>query len=185
MVGKNMFFQWATRCAVLLGVSLAFALVYAGVKPMPPGAFASYGATPAAAPSGPVADGGEAGDGTAVVAGPDAKGDVHDLEWFRAAAEDGTHWVLDARSTREYLAGHVPGSIHLEFGMFTRGAPEKVELLRGMPMVIYCGGGDCDASHKVKTMLEAYGLDQIYVFVPGFPVWEQAGYPVEQGESPF
>ncbi|MEO8377816.1 MAG: rhodanese-like domain-containing protein, partial [Candidatus Sumerlaeota bacterium] len=52
----------------------------------------------------------------------------------------------------------------------------------GTQIIIYCDGGDCDASHKVQTMLGQFGLNNTIVFDDGFPGWEKAGLEIETGD---
>jgi 3-mercaptopyruvate sulfurtransferase SseA len=49
------------------------------------------------------------------------------------------------------------------------------------PIVVYCDGGDCEASHDMAIMLESAGYMEVYVLHDGYPGWERAGHPVEQG----
>lgn len=89
---------------------------------------------------------------------------------------------LDARITEEFRAGHVPQAFHLTSAMFnTPAADEAMKALDpAQPMVIYCGGGDCDASKNLAILLQGAGYKRIHIFEAGFPAWEKAGHPVEK-----
>ena len=51
---------------------------------------------------------------------------------------------VDARDEPDYLAGHITNSINIPFDDFDN-HKQKLEMLsKEKPMVIYCGGTDCD-----------------------------------------
>lgn len=96
---------------------------------------------------------------------------------------------LDARLADEFEAGHVLGAYRLmaeelrdqamttpviEFGAIT---PET-------RIVIYCGGGECEASHSLASYLQDFGFNKLHVMTEGFPAWEAAGLPTEAGPDP-
>ncbi len=95
---------------------------------------------------------------------------------------DGTALFVDARPLDQYEEAHVPGAFHLPFSAFFQGQPEAVNYLPPeMLLIIYCEGGDCDSSKKVKEMLADYGYDNVEVLDAGFPAWIDAGLPTESG----
>jgi rhodanese-related sulfurtransferase len=77
---------------------------------------------------------------------------------------------LDARIQPEYDAGHI-------------GTPAADEAMKALdasqPVVIYCGGGDCDASKNVAILLQQAGFKQVHIIEKGFPEWKELGYPIE------
>lgn len=48
--------------------------------------------------------------------------------------------ILDVRSRREFVEGHVPGAIHVPFWRVAAGYG-KLDDLRERPIVVYCGHG--------------------------------------------
>ena len=52
-------------------------------------------------------------------------------------------------------------------------------LSKEKPMVIYCGGTDCDLSILLGNLLFEQGYKQVYVFFGGWFDWLSANYPVE------
>lgn len=86
---------------------------------------------------------------------------------------------VDARDEADYLAGHITNSINIPFDDFDN-HKQKLELLsKEKPMVIYCGGTDCDLSHLLANLLFEKGYKQVYVFFGGWFDWLSANYPVE------
>lgn len=97
---------------------------------------------------------------------------------------------LDAREPEEYEAGHVLGSYRMtsetlnDYGfdlpVLSLGAIVPGETV----LVIYCGGGTCDASHNLAGYLQDYGFTQMHIMTEGYPAWEAAGLPTEAGPDP-
>lgn len=93
---------------------------------------------------------------------------------------------LDSRRKDEYEEGHVDGSLHLSTEHFGRGStPVTIGVLdKNTPVVVYCGGGACDASKNLVIMLQNFGFTRFHIMTDGFPAWQQAGHPVAKGPSP-
>lgn len=89
---------------------------------------------------------------------------------------------LDARITEEFRAGHVPQAFHMTSATFN--TPLAADAMNALdpaePIVIYCGGGDCDASKNLAILLQGAGFTRIHIFEAGFPAWVEAGHPVEK-----
>jgi len=92
---------------------------------------------------------------------------------------------VDARSAHEYEESHIAGAISLPFDDVFRD-PDLAKKLddRGLPVVAYCGGGDCDLSRNLAFSLIEAGHKRVLVFLDGLPAWEQAGLPVAKGTQP-
>lgn len=92
---------------------------------------------------------------------------------------------VDARTAGEYAEGHIAGALHLSFDdVFRDPALAKSLGDRGLPIVTYCGGGDCDLSRNLAFSLIDAGHKRVLVFLDGLPAWEQAGLPVRKGPQP-
>ena len=86
---------------------------------------------------------------------------------------------VDARDEADYLAGHITNSLNIPFDDFDN-HKQKLEMLsKEKPMVIYCGGTDCDLSILLGNLLFEQGYKQVYVFFGGWFDWLSANYPVE------
>ncbi|MBX3729022.1 MAG: hypothetical protein KF858_07535 [Candidatus Sumerlaeia bacterium] len=123
-------------------------------------------------------------------------GDGFTVEMLVALVESGTAILVDARSPAEHRAGRIPGSFQLEPGDVGAASARRdlVDFLAGtlaadpaMALVIYCGGGDCHASHDLGSQMIRYGFaeEQLFVFEGGYPAWVAAGHPIETGEPLF
>ena len=95
---------------------------------------------------------------------------------------------IDGRVEDEYVAGHVPGAFHMTPAELSRLSQDAMDALAfldpGMPVVIYCYGGACEASEDLAILLEnSHGFADVRILVDSFEAWEEAGYPVEEGEG--
>lgn len=90
--------------------------------------------------------------------------------------------IVDAREPAEFAVGRIGGAINLPPGEFFGKVPDAVlqRLSRDLPIVVYCGGGNCDASKMVALRLKDLGFSQTFVYEDGFTGWTKAGEAVER-----
>jgi rhodanese-related sulfurtransferase len=90
--------------------------------------------------------------------------------------------IVDAREPAEFESGRIPGAINIPPSAFSGGVPDVVaqRLIRDLPMVVYCSGGNCDASKSVAMRLIDLGFAQTYVYEDGYTGWTKAGEAVEK-----
>ena len=93
--------------------------------------------------------------------------------------------ILDARETEEFAEGHIRGALSAP-GDAVGGDLEWLERMskEPRPILIYCGGGDCELSINLGFELTRAGHHRVLVFKEGFPAWKDAGYPVLEGTAP-
>ena len=107
------------------------------------------------------------------------------LEQTKKLFDEGTTFI-DARLAREYAAEHIRFALHLDSNEL--GSPEAATVLAKLPptqrLVIYCGGGDCHASHNLAIFLQQAGYTSLHIFKDGIPAWKAAGYEISAGETP-
>lgn len=91
---------------------------------------------------------------------------------------------VDARIESAYKEAHVAQAFWLNSKTFgTPAAAEAMKVLdAAQPVVIYCDGGDCDASKNLAILLQQAGFSKIYIFEAGFPDWKKHGFPVESAK---
>jgi len=95
--------------------------------------------------------------------------------------QEGAQFV-DARNEEKYIEGHVEGAWLVPFAVFGSGYPEVLDYLDPSQVtVIYCEGGDCDASKLVAKQLLLHEFIALKILTAGFPAWAEAGNPVETG----
>lgn len=82
--------------------------------------------------------------------------------------------IIDARPTRKYDEGHIPGALSIPDTFFDK----KTAMLpqdKGKLLIFYCGGLECPLSHKSAFKAEKLGYTNIKVFAEGDPAWSKAG----------
>ncbi len=94
--------------------------------------------------------------------------------------DEGTAFIIDARSPLEYEQGHIPGSINIPHDRI----PEYLDtLMSEIPtdgtVIVYCRGPKCDFSDHLATELKILGYKNVRVFPGGWEHWVAAGYPVD------
>lgn len=93
-------------------------------------------------------------------------------------------WFLDARHEEDFAAGHVSGAVLMPASRTTTppGQNDLDAIPPGSTVVIYCTGGDCDASENTAIRLEQlqYEFD-IRIMGKGYSDWADAGLPTESG----
>ena len=103
------------------------------------------------------------------------------VEQAYAYFQEGAQFV-DARNEEKYIEGHIEGAWLVPFAAFGSGYPEVLDYLDPSQVtVIYCEGGDCDASKLVAKQLLLHEFISLKIFTAGFPAWVEAGNPVETG----
>jgi rhodanese-related sulfurtransferase len=96
------------------------------------------------------------------------------------ALYDKGYIFVDARSEEVYEDGHIKGSVSMPIGQFDEMIVQFIATYSfSTPIVTYCSGRECDDSHKVAQYLKLEGYSDVHVFIDGYPVWEQEGYPIE------
>ncbi len=97
----------------------------------------------------------------------------------------GAALFVDARSAEEFAEEHIAGATNLPFDdVFKKPALAKSLDPRGRPIVVYCGGGDCELSRNLAFTLLDAGYHRVVVFTGGLPAWKTAGEPVRTGAQP-
>lgn len=92
---------------------------------------------------------------------------------------------VDARTAAEYADGHIAGAVSLPFDdVFKK--PDLVQKFQdqGLPIVCYCGGGDCDLSRNLAFSFLDAGKKRVIVYLGGLPDWKNAALPVNTGTQP-
>lgn len=84
---------------------------------------------------------------------------------------------IDAREPQFFAQGHVERAMNMTADQVIGNAAELIRYRPG-PIVVYCSGGDCDASHHVATRLQALQFTQIHIMIDGYPGWKEKGFPI-------
>ncbi len=100
----------------------------------------------------------------------------------RAAIDAGVT-VIDARSEDKYLRGHIPFARNLPSESAESRIAEAFQWSPDptAPVIVYCGGDECDESEHVYKVLKDSGFTNLRLYFGGWRDWLEAGMPVEEG----
>lgn len=86
---------------------------------------------------------------------------------------------FDARLPDEFAAGAIPGAVSMTPDAFAGGMLPPITnfITRDRKIVVYCGGGSCDASLLVALRLKGIGFTDVVVYKDGYIGWTAAGHP--------
>jgi rhodanese-related sulfurtransferase len=99
-----------------------------------------------------------------------------DVETASKLASDDAYLIVDVRTTREWTAGHPPGSIH----MVLETIPERIEELRGKKVLAFCRSGN--RSGAAARFLNRQDIETHNVS-GGILAWSRAGLPLKKGSK--
>ena len=98
---------------------------------------------------------------------------------------DGGAIILDARSESEYAEGHIKGARCTPYDTFVDDTEWLEKIAKEpRPIIVYCSGGDCEASLNLGWEILDFGHKRVLVFEEGYPAWVDAGYPTASGMQP-
>jgi rhodanese-related sulfurtransferase len=86
---------------------------------------------------------------------------------------------IDSRDEADYISGHIAKSVNIPFDDFDNHKAKLETISKEKPIVIYCGGTECDLSILLGNLLFSQGYKQVYVFFGGWDDWVNANYPTE------
>jgi rhodanese-related sulfurtransferase len=89
--------------------------------------------------------------------------------------------VLDVRTTREYVAGHVPGAIHVPYHVLLL---RRSDLPAGKtdPVVVYCSHGP--RAGMARLQLWTLGYQDVRSLDGQMSGWKRRDLPLNTGKDP-
>lgn len=125
------------------------------------------------------------GTGVPLVAESAPPGRTIELAAARRLLADGGARFIDVRPREDFVAGHIAGAISVPYEeRVGRLDSLRRALPRTQPLVVYCGGGECDAARAASVWLAGDGWRDVRLLRGGYAVWEAAGFPVSAGDGP-
>jgi len=106
-----------------------------------------------------------------------------DVSTVKRFYDAGAAMIVDARDAEDYAQGHIPGALNLPSEQ-ALSDPARLEALDpgGRPIIVYCGGGACEASmHIAEALIYQAGKRRVLVYEGGWPEWVAQGYPGKTG----
>jgi rhodanese-related sulfurtransferase len=91
--------------------------------------------------------------------------------------EQGGAFIVDAREDHEYSVSHFKVAIHIPASDAYNQVGKLMEAGAQVndPIIVYCGGGDCEASHNVATALRENDFQRVYIYENGWKEVEASG----------
>lgn len=85
---------------------------------------------------------------------------------------NGTAFFIDAREHHEYEEGHLQGAINLPSSAIYQQIDNVLSVVPAdQAVVVYCGGGQCEASHNVAdALVRDFGFINVSIYEKG---WEE------------
>lgn len=111
---------------------------------------------------------------------PGAEISLQELEAIRAGKEPFV--LVDARPEKQYVTGHLPGSINI----FPKDLPNRLNELpadKSTMVIFYCGGPTCPYTGQSIEIAAKAGHTNLKGFQAGIPAWKKAGKPVVASPS--
>ena len=114
---------------------------------------------------------------TPTASAPTARPDVVNIDEVLQHVSAGSATFVDAREANEYVEGHLKGALNMP----SSAAFKAGEVLAGMvppdtKIIVYCGGGDCEASHNVSDALQRdFGFTDVLIYEKGWEEIEKSG----------
>ena len=97
-------------------------------------------------------------------------------EQVLAHLQDGTACFVDAREEHEFVDVRLDVALHLP----SSAVYEKIDDILSMipvekKLIVYCGGGECEASHIVAEVLREYEYNNVEIYEDGWEGIEASG----------
>ncbi|MDD4116805.1 MAG: rhodanese-like domain-containing protein [Kiritimatiellae bacterium] len=107
------------------------------------------------------------------------------LQGARQRVGDAATAILDARSADEYAAGHLPRALSLPVAEADRRILDYAHRLTpDTPILVYCGGADCDDALELAKRLREFGFQDLTLYPGGLAEWRDYGGDVLAGAPP-
>ncbi len=85
----------------------------------------------------------------------------------------GNVFWIDARSSEEYDAEHVPGATLLNLENWDQLFPKFLDQWNpDKKIVVYCGAASCDLSREVADRLRKSNISSVFVLKGGWEAWK-------------
>lgn len=94
------------------------------------------------------------------------------VEAFAMSEKRGNRIILDVRTPNEFLAGHLPGAMNIDF-YDTDFAHELTKLDPSVPYAVYCRSGN--RSGQTLDAMRSIGFTDVLELDGGIVAWEQSG----------
>jgi len=98
-------------------------------------------------------------------------------DWFKkektadvVVVEQPTLYVVDVNPADVFADAHIPGAVNLTLEGLEAGTKEWN---KKSPVVVYCSGYTCTASHAAAKKLKELGFEDVAIYPGGIAEWHQ------------
>lgn len=110
--------------------------------------------------------------------------EINHPDLIRQIVENKERAILDVRHKDFYDLGHLPGAMSFPLTQFDEDLKRLQSLFaKDTPILVYCSGFDCDASHIFASRLSKQNYTDVKVFPGGFDQWQKLGLAIENNEE--
>ena len=93
--------------------------------------------------------------------------------------------IIDARLPEEFAAGHLPRAWSLPVAEAEQRIVNYVsQLTPETPILVYCGGSECDDALELAKKLHAFGFQDVTLYPGGLAEWMVYGGDIRTGDGP-
>ena len=80
--------------------------------------------------------------------------------------------LIDARHKENYLKAKIGNAINISPYEDEKEMMNKIlDLPREKTIVVYCDGGNCDASHELAKNILSFGYEKVFIYTGGWDEW--------------
>ncbi len=98
-----------------------------------------------------------------------------DTRTFKDKLEEDAYVLLDVRTEDEYNAGHLTGSINIDF--YSHNFETDIdELDKRMKYLVYCRSGN--RSRQAMFLMRDLGFEEVYNLAGGIISWHDHGFEI-------
>lgn len=102
---------------------------------------------------------------------------VAELEFVLKHLANGTAFIVDARESGDFDSSHLTGAIHLPSSDIYGNIENVTAMVPLMDqlIIVYCGGGQCEASKNVGQVLRDFNYSNVWLYENGWEEVEASG----------
>lgn len=91
---------------------------------------------------------------------------------------------LDVREKQYYDYGHIERAQNIPIEQISKLTDAEVQSWKAAPtIIVYCNGVSCGIAYQAAKLLMAKGIDNVKIYVEGWPEWRSCKLPITMSEQ--